>query len=110
MANVRAYFQVAYKVQNFICHPSSTYPFTPQRVIDYVPLAIEHELNQTLAKKLQQSLFQSLLKVPDAAERMKELLDEDPDIASQRKFLESRKARLIEIKERLENFRLVSVG
>ncbi|KAJ7581757.1 P-loop containing nucleoside triphosphate hydrolase protein [Mycena floridula] len=80
MANVRAYFQVAYK-----------------RVIDHLPMLIEHELNQKLAKQLPQTLGEALLGDPD----IKDLLSEDPEIANRRKFLEGRIARLNEIKERL---------
>jgi vacuolar protein sorting-associated protein 1 len=70
-------------------------------------LVIEHELNQALANRLQEGLFQVLLKEP---ERMGELLREDPVIAKRRKFLEDRIGRLVEIQQRLENFRRDSIA
>ncbi|RDB19012.1 Interferon-induced GTP-binding protein Mx [Hypsizygus marmoreus] len=84
MSNVRAYFQVAFK-----------------RVVDYVPLVIDHGLNQALAGSLQKSLFQSLT-TNNTTERMEELLSEDPILAQKRASLESRKTNLLQIKERLE--------
>ncbi|KAJ7841840.1 P-loop containing nucleoside triphosphate hydrolase protein [Mycena leptocephala] len=86
MANVRAYWQIAY-----------------QRIIDYVPLLIEHEFNQRLAARLQEMLFENLLKGPDAGAKLQELLTEDPAIASKRTLLEGRIARLMEIKQKLDS-------
>ncbi|KAJ6632403.1 P-loop containing nucleoside triphosphate hydrolase protein [Mycena sp. CBHHK59/15] len=85
MSNVRAYWQVAY-----------------QRIIDYVPLLIEHEFCQNLASRLEGMLFQSLLKGPDVSAKMRELLTEDPILAAKRSLLESRIARLLEIKQKLD--------
>ncbi|KAJ6552047.1 P-loop containing nucleoside triphosphate hydrolase protein [Mycena vulgaris] len=85
MSNVRAYWQVAY-----------------QRVIDYVPLLIEHEFNQRLAARLQEMLFAHLLQGPDAGARMQELLTEDPTISAQRTRLEGRIGRLLDMKEKLD--------
>ncbi|KAF8873241.1 P-loop containing nucleoside triphosphate hydrolase protein [Infundibulicybe gibba] len=85
MANVQAYF-----------HVSSA------RIIDYVPLLIEHELHQRIATSLQQSLFDRLLEDP---KKMTQLLDEDPVIADKRRILEGKKSRLLEIKEKLDAFR-----
>ncbi|KAJ7689053.1 P-loop containing nucleoside triphosphate hydrolase protein [Mycena rosella] len=85
MANVRSYWQVAY-----------------QRVIDYVPLLIEHEFNQRLAGRLQEMLFENLLQGPDSSARMQELLTEDPGISAKRSALEGRIARLLEIKQKLD--------
>ena len=77
-----------------------------QRVIDYIPLTIEHELNHALADNLQNSLFQNLFGGPDAptVERMRELLGEDPATAASRESLQVRKSRLLEIKQRLDEF------
>ncbi|KAJ7102892.1 P-loop containing nucleoside triphosphate hydrolase protein [Mycena epipterygia] len=85
MANVRAYWQVAY-----------------QRFIDYIPLLIEHEFNQRLANRLQEMLFQNLLQGPDASAKMQELLVEDSLISAKRSLFEGRIARLLEIKEKLD--------
>jgi len=87
MGTVRTYFQVAYK-----------------RIIDYVPLTIEHELNQALANALQRSLFESFSAEGDATNRMKALLTEDPVVAKKREFLEERQTRLLRIKQRLDTF------
>lgn len=69
---------------------------------------IEHELNQALCVNLQKNLFDSLLGGSDVTKRMKELLSEDPSIASRRTLLEGKKTRLLQIKARLESFRNVS--
>ncbi|KAH0580177.1 hypothetical protein H2248_001700 [Termitomyces sp. 'cryptogamus'] len=90
MAMVRAYFQVAHK-----------------RVIDYVPLTIEHALNQAFTKNLRKSLFESLQLDPsDEADYdwFADLLIEDPLLAKKRTFLEDRKDRLELIKKRLDTF------
>ncbi|TFK32040.1 P-loop containing nucleoside triphosphate hydrolase protein [Crucibulum laeve] len=92
MANVRAYFQVGYK-----------------RIIDYVPLTIEHGLNQDLASRLPKSLLSSLFENANATENMKELLSEDPAITVKRKFLDGRKMRLLQIKEKLDGFKHASI-
>ncbi|KAG5640430.1 hypothetical protein DXG03_008696 [Asterophora parasitica] len=88
MAVVRAYFEVAYK-----------------RVIDYVPLTIEHELNQTLAAHFQDSLLNRFLGKMGTPDQMKALLTEDPSLAKKREFLEDRRTRLQQIKRRLEEVR-----
>ncbi|KAJ6510740.1 P-loop containing nucleoside triphosphate hydrolase protein [Mycena sanguinolenta] len=85
MANVRAYWQIAY-----------------QRIIDYVPLLIEHEFMQRLAGRLQEMLFENMLEGPDASTRMQELLTEDPEISAKRNRLEGRIMRLAEIKQKLD--------
>lgn len=90
MSKVRAYFHVAYK-----------------RIIDYVPLAIEHELNQSLATRLQESLFKDLVK--ESKKRLFELLSEDPGITTRRKFLQGRVETLTEMQDRLASFRRDSV-
>ncbi|KAG2066550.1 hypothetical protein BDR04DRAFT_1129964 [Suillus decipiens] len=91
MADVRAYYHVAYK-----------------RIIDHIPFTIEHALHHALAKHLSQSLLTSLL--TDAAsgsnfsERMKELVSEDASIAQKRLMLSTRKERLLNIRRRLMTF------
>jgi hypothetical protein len=74
-------------------------------VIDYIPLTIEHELNQTLANNFETSLLKSLFEEPDASDVMKALLREDPALTTKRASLEERRVRLTEIKQRLDNFR-----
>ncbi|KAK0501905.1 P-loop containing nucleoside triphosphate hydrolase protein [Armillaria luteobubalina] len=86
MAKVRAYFEIAYK-----------------RFIDNVPLTIEHELHQSLLHRLSESLIQDMGR-PDGSQRAREMLREDPVIASRRKILDDRIARLEEIKKKLYAF------
>ncbi|KAJ7485041.1 P-loop containing nucleoside triphosphate hydrolase protein [Mycena galericulata] len=85
MAKVRAYWQIAY-----------------QRVIDYVPLLIEHEFNQRLGARLEEVLFENLLQGPNASARMQDLLTEDPSISARRNLLERQIARLSEMKRKLD--------
>ncbi|KIJ12486.1 hypothetical protein PAXINDRAFT_171167 [Paxillus involutus ATCC 200175] len=91
MAHVRAYFHVAYK-----------------RIIDHIPLRIEHSLHQALAGKLSVTLIQSLIVDTTArgnfAERMAELASEDPVIARKREQLQARRSRLQTYRRRLINF------
>ncbi|KAG1896029.1 P-loop containing nucleoside triphosphate hydrolase protein [Suillus fuscotomentosus] len=91
MADVRAYFHVAYK-----------------RIIDHIPFTIEHALHHALAKQLSQSLLTSLLtdaaSGPNFSERMKELVSEDASIAQRRLMLSTRKERLLNIRRRLMTF------
>ncbi|KAE9399885.1 hypothetical protein BT96DRAFT_675521 [Gymnopus androsaceus JB14] len=89
MATVTAYFEVASK-----------------RFVDHIPLAIEHELNQTFSEKIQQTLIEDIMSGPDVAGKMEDLLSEDEAIASRRQFLEQRLERLKEIKEKLYQFDL----
>ncbi|KAG1742200.1 P-loop containing nucleoside triphosphate hydrolase protein [Suillus lakei] len=91
MADVRAYYHVAYK-----------------RIVDHIPFTIEHDLHHALAKQLSQSLLTSLLtdvaSGSNFAERMDELVSEDPSIAQKRVMLSTRKERLLEIRRRLMTF------
>ncbi|EIN04192.1 hypothetical protein PUNSTDRAFT_146674 [Punctularia strigosozonata HHB-11173 SS5] len=90
MADVRAYFQVAYK-----------------RIIDYVPLAIEHALNQAFAEGLQDQLFANLdFTSEDASERFKELMSENPIVAAKRRELEDKRRRLADIQRKLNEFKI----
>ncbi len=77
-----------------------------QRIIDAIPLTIEHSLNQHLADTLQKSLVQKLdLGSPDAGRRLTELLAEDPAIAARRVELEAKLRRLEDVQRELEGFR-----
>ncbi|KAG1745120.1 P-loop containing nucleoside triphosphate hydrolase protein [Suillus paluster] len=91
MADVRAYYHVAYK-----------------RIIDHLPLTIEHALHHALANHLSQSLLTSLLidvaSGPNFSERMSELVSEDASIAQKRATLSTRKQRLSDIRRRLMTF------
>ncbi|KAJ7641667.1 P-loop containing nucleoside triphosphate hydrolase protein [Roridomyces roridus] len=85
MAKTRAYWQIAY-----------------QRIIDYVPLLIEHEFNQRMAERLQPMLFEQLLGGPDVSVKMQELMAEDPVVCAQRRSLKTQIERLSEIKQKLD--------
>jgi len=89
MAEVHAYFEVAHK-----------------RISHSVPMTIEHSLNQPLANNMQETLLKSLFEDPSATESMKDLLSEEPSIAITRERLESKKVRLLEIKAKLNDFRV----
>ncbi|KAJ7609650.1 P-loop containing nucleoside triphosphate hydrolase protein [Roridomyces roridus] len=85
MAKTRAYWQIAY-----------------QRIIDYVPLLIEHEFNQRMAERLQPMLFEQLLSGSDVGVKMQELMAEDPVVCAQRRSLKMQIERLSEIKQKLD--------
>jgi len=91
MADVRAYYHIAYK-----------------RVIDNIPLTIEHGLHRNLAKQFSTSLFTNLLieaaSGPNFSERMRALLGEDASISEKRKTVSARKKRLTDIRRRLMTF------
>ncbi|TDL21013.1 hypothetical protein BD410DRAFT_790079 [Rickenella mellea] len=88
MADVRAYFQVAYK-----------------RIIDNLPLTIEHALNQSLANSLQFVLVDSLaLGSADASARLKELVAEESSISMKRDALTTKIAKLKGILDEFTRF------
>ncbi|KAF8434537.1 P-loop containing nucleoside triphosphate hydrolase protein [Boletus edulis BED1] len=91
MADVRAYFTIAYK-----------------RIIDHVPLKIHQSLHLALAVKLSVSLLQRLIvdstSTGNFADRMKELVSEDPAIGAKRVQLETKRTRLQEMRRKLVNF------
>lgn len=81
--------------------------YVQQRIIDYVPLAIEHALNQAFAEGLQNELFASLdFSSNDASERFKELMSENPTVAAKRRELEDKRRRIAEIQRKLNEFKL----
>ncbi|KAG6379656.1 P-loop containing nucleoside triphosphate hydrolase protein [Boletus reticuloceps] len=91
MADVRAYFTIAYK-----------------RIIDHIPLKIHQSLHLALAVKLSVSLLQRLIvdstSTGNFADRMKELVSEDPAIEAKRVQLETKRTRLQEMRRKLVNF------
>ncbi|KAI0368237.1 hypothetical protein BV20DRAFT_480715 [Pilatotrama ljubarskyi] len=90
MADVRSYFQVVYK-----------------RVADDIPEAIKLNLVFEFIDSLQGHLIDSLrLGAPDAPERMRVLLAEDPSIARERARLQDQLRRLKEIKAKLDHFEM----
>ncbi|KZT74598.1 hypothetical protein DAEQUDRAFT_660676 [Daedalea quercina L-15889] len=85
MAEVRAYFQVSYK-----------------RIIDYIPLAIDHIFFFAFLDGLQLHLIQKLgLGTTDANVRCSAYLSEDPDIVACRKELTGKKMSLEKAKREL---------
>jgi hypothetical protein len=77
-----------------------------QRISHSVPMTIEHSLNQSLANNMRETLLKSLFEDPSATESMKDLLSEEPSIAITRERLESKKVRLLEIRAKLNDFRV----
>ncbi|KAJ7813927.1 P-loop containing nucleoside triphosphate hydrolase protein [Mycena olivaceomarginata] len=74
MADVRAYFQVAYK-----------------RVVDNVPLAIDHELVRGVGRELLPVLYRGLgVNGPDGLRISRELGQESPSLAGKREELRKR--------------------
>ncbi|KZT07896.1 uncharacterized protein LAESUDRAFT_811749 [Laetiporus sulphureus 93-53] len=90
MAEVRAYFHVAYK-----------------RIIDYVPLCIDHMFLYNTSNSLQAFLIEKLgLGSSKAAERCAAYLAENPNIVAVRKELMAKKERLESVQVELDNFGL----
>lgn len=90
MAEVRAYFHVSYK-----------------RVIDYIPLAIDHQFLFGFTTALQQCLIEKLgLGAAKAAERCAAYLSEEPNIVAIRRELLAKKERLESVRTELDNFGL----
>ncbi|KAJ7249503.1 P-loop containing nucleoside triphosphate hydrolase protein [Mycena haematopus] len=78
MADVRAYFQVAYK-----------------RIADNVPLAIDHELVRGVGRELLPALYRGLgLNGPDGVRICREFAQESPSVAGKREELLKRLERL----------------
>ncbi|KAI0324482.1 hypothetical protein GY45DRAFT_1393054 [Cubamyces sp. BRFM 1775] len=90
MAEARVYFQVAYK-----------------RVIDYIPLAIDHSFLYAFHERLRERLFERLgLGGPNASERCTGYIAEDPGVVAQHDELTSKKKRLENVQRALYNFGL----
>lgn len=85
MSKVYAYVQVAYK-----------------RIIDHVPLLLEHEFNQTLAEGLLEPLLRSVDAMSDDAKRA--MLAEDKEVADRRVALKAKHARLVAIQRKLDDW------
>jgi len=72
-----------------------------------VPLTIEHELNQAFAFGIEEVLFRSIFEDSNRGRlNLQEILTEDPLLGRKRKELGDRKARLLQIKEKLDAFLL----
>ncbi len=105
MAEVRAYFQVAYKVCLPVLHCAGRSCPREQRVIDYIPLSIDHHFLYAFVKQLQQLLFERLgLGTARSAERCNEYVAEEPTIVATRDELLTKKKRLENVQRALFNF------
>ncbi|PCH34569.1 nucleoside triphosphate hydrolase protein [Wolfiporia cocos MD-104 SS10] len=88
MADVCAYFQVAYK-----------------RIIDHVPMTIQRDLNQLTADGIQKRLVANLrLTDPDSSQRLYDLCAEDPAVKADRERLGNNWTQLESFKAMLDNF------
>ena len=81
-----------------------------QRIVDYIPLAIEHELNQALSDNIRNTLIQTLSEdSQNGRTDLADLLNEDPVTAKRRIDLESRINRLQKIMAELDPFEHLEV-
>ena len=112
MAEVRAYFQVSYKVRS---RSKSAYamlktrelgvPVGLQRVIDYVPLTIDHHFLYAFADTIRARLFERLgLGTPNAHQRCVAYVAEDPNVVATRDELLTKKKRLENVRQALFTF------
>ncbi|KAI0250037.1 hypothetical protein BJV78DRAFT_616771 [Lactifluus subvellereus] len=84
MADVRAYFQVAYK-----------------RFVDTVPMGIDRMMLRRMSVGLEGALLRGLVSGPDGYQRCGMLLSEPEDIIERRNELEKRLQRLISARKEL---------
>jgi len=76
-----------------------------QRFVDYIPLAIEHELNQTLSNNIRNTLIQTLSEdSQNGCIDLTDLLNEDPITAARRVDLDIKISRLHKIMAELDRF------
>ena len=108
MAEVRAFFQVAFEVKLLltmfhVVRLSHTILFV-QRFVDAVPTMIQHDFVQRFADGLQEHLIQKLdMDGQDAGQRFASWLEEDPKIGQERERLTKQLQQLREFRRRLEN-------
>ena len=111
MADVLAYFQVAYKVRYITSTIEKFETSFLKRIIDEVPRIIEINLNEALGNSLQDWLLNELqIEAPDATQRFKSLISQDLTITFKRSQLESDIAKLEKIKKELRNLGFYSDG
>lgn len=107
MAEVRAYFHVAYKASpaasskiRLVANLSSA-----QRIIDYAPLSIDHLFLYGLSERLQDTLIEKLgLGSARSTERCTAYLSEDPGVVAARDELMGKRDRLESVQKELDNF------
>ena len=79
--------------------------YSRQRIIDNIPMTIEHSLCQQLSNTLQEHLIDALkLGAPDASQKLEELLVEDPELVRRREEVLARKKQLLEVWQKLLDF------
>ena len=89
----------------YIHHARATELILFQRVIDYVPLAIDHHYLYKFANAVHARLFEKLmLGAPDAARRCAAYIAEDPSVVAARDELISKKKRLESVQQALISF------
>ncbi|KAF7326063.1 hypothetical protein MKEN_00457600 [Mycena kentingensis (nom. inval.)] len=94
MAEVRGYFQCAYK-----------------RIIDNIPLLIDAQFLQALGQALQQELITAFELGKEGATAMcAAYLTEDPRVVARREALEGRRKMLEAVQQQLRAFAIVGVG
>lgn len=110
MAEVRAYFQVSYKVRlarAFAALRAVLTVVLAQRIIDYIPLSIDQHFLYALAERLQGVLIEKLgLGSARADARCAQYVAEDPHINAQRAELLAKKKKLESVQRALFNFGL----
>lgn len=110
MAEVRAYFQVSYKVcsaRAFVCLQTVLTVARAQRIIDYIPLSIDQHFLYALAERLQGVLIEKLgLGSAKADARCAQYVAEDPHVNAQRAELLAKKKKLESVQRALFNFGL----
>lgn len=108
MAEVRGYFQVAYKVRFWCLTPCNDADHSfPQRIIDNIPSMIDLKFVKALAKEIQPFLIAKFeLGTDNANTRCAMYLAEDPNIVAKRDELTARKKRLESVHQELIKFGL----
>ena len=112
MADVSAYFEIAYRVRTAtvpcVCQLLHS-NYTHQRMIDVVPLIIERELLDGLSNELHDRLIQKLdLSSPRCSERCSLYLTEDPAIVATREQLLVQRSQLEKVQTELAGFLLMN--
>jgi hypothetical protein len=108
MADVRAYFSVSHKVRfpGIDEHESHILIIYRQRIIDFVPLTIDHTFLYALARSMEESLGRRLqVTSPELAMTY---LSEDPEIYSERLALVGQRERLEMARKELISFGIVT--
>lgn len=105
MAEIRGYFQIAYKVRASILSSRTTPDIDLKRIIDEVPSIIDLTYVKAISGGLQTVLINKLeLGQPAGSERCRRLLAEDPMVVARREELLVRKKRLQSVQAEVNRF------